>query len=114
MGISVEFNPDLALREYGSSGRLPEECLPEKIEVGGIYEFLKKGQRNYWLNGAIPLCTTSRESRLSRPIAAISILESTHTKNEGDEIWTLGYYGVHALFNPADSIVHFEGMEWVK
>ncbi|HLC72703.1 MAG TPA: hypothetical protein VJH37_03915 [Candidatus Nanoarchaeia archaeon] len=114
MGILVEFNPDLALREYGSSGRLPEECLPENIEVGSIYEFLKKGQRNYWLDGAIPLCTTSGNGRLSRPIAAISILESTHIKIDEDKIWTSGSYGVHAIFDPKESEIHFEGMEWVK
>ena len=82
MGIVIEFNPDLALRSYGSKGRHPEECLPKKIERGGIYKFLKQGQRNYWLEGAIPLCTTEGNGRLSRPLAAISILEAKHTKHE--------------------------------
>ena len=30
------------------------------------------------------------------------------------EIWTSGSYLVHAIFNPAESTVHFEGMEWIK
>ncbi len=114
MGISIEFNPDIALRKYGSSNRLPEECLPKKIEVGEIYEFLKKGQRNYWLKGAIPLCITSGRGKLSRPIAAVSILESTHLKREKDEIWTSGFYGVHAIFDPNEPTVHFESMEWIR
>lgn len=114
MDILVEFNPDLALHRYNSEGRMPEECLPKKIEVGGIYEFLKKGQRNYWLEGAIPLCATSGNGNLSRPIAAISILEATHMKLEDHEIWTLGFYGVHAIFDIKDLTIHFEGMEWVR
>ncbi len=35
MGIKVEFNPDLALRdisEYKEGRRKQEECLPEKLE----------------------------------------------------------------------------------
>jgi len=47
MGIEAEYNPDFALRAFGTSGRLPEECLPEKLEQFHGYHFLKKGQRNY-------------------------------------------------------------------
>ena len=42
MGIKVEFNSDLALRKFGTPGRLEDECLPEKLEAGKIYEFYKK------------------------------------------------------------------------
>ncbi len=49
MGIQVEFNPDLALRAFGTEGREWEECLPEELIRGEVYLFLKKGQRNYWL-----------------------------------------------------------------
>ena len=50
MGIIVEFNPDLALRnisEFKKSNRKIEECIPEKLETDKQYNFLKKGQRNY-------------------------------------------------------------------
>jgi hypothetical protein len=53
MGIQVEFNPDLALRdisEFKKGNRKEEECIPENLEAGKIYPFLKKDQRNYWLN----------------------------------------------------------------
>lgn len=112
MGILVEFNPDLALRAYNTPSRLPEECLPEMLEVGGIYAFLKQGQRNYWLQGAIPLKTTTGNGNLSRSVAAISILSAEHCCDENNMLWTSGFYGVHALFNPADTTIHFEGMDW--
>ena len=114
MGIVIEFNPDLALRSYGSKGRHPEECLPKKIERGGIYKFLKQGQRNYWLEGVIPLCTTEGNGHLSRPLAAISILEATKSKQDDGKIWTAGLYKVHALFDPSDLEIHFERMEWIR
>ena len=50
MGINIEFNPDLALRnieEFKKGGRKEKECVPEQLEVGKTYPFLKKGQRNY-------------------------------------------------------------------
>ena len=58
MGIQVEFNPDLALRdisEFRNVNRKKEECIPENLEKGMVFEFLKEGQRNYWLEGGIPL-----------------------------------------------------------
>ena len=78
MGIIVEFNPNLALREHGTSGRLEEECVPKNLERGGRYRFLKEGQRNYWLEGEIPLRITEGNQKLSRPIASVVILEATH------------------------------------
>jgi hypothetical protein len=47
MGIKVEFNPDLALRnfkEFKHNKRLQEECIPINIEEGKIYSFLKEGK----------------------------------------------------------------------
>lgn len=108
MGIQIEFNPDLALRnisEYNGGKRKKEECLPEKIEVGETYEFLKSGQRNYWLFGEIPLLETKGDGILSRPIASISILEATHfVKNK--VIFTRGKYKVIEVFKDTD--IHFE------
>ena len=74
MGIVVEFNPDLCLRNFGMTNRKPEECLPEKIEAGKIYNFLKKDFRNYWLLGEIPLRMTEGNEKLSKPGASTKYL----------------------------------------
>jgi len=115
MGIKVEFNPDLALRAYGTPDRKEAECLPSKLEVGKIYEFLKEGQRNYWLEGEIPLCETRGEGRLSRPIASVVILDATQFIAEQDgKLYTGGRYAVKAVFDATDKTIHFEGMNRVK
>ncbi|MFH0701688.1 MAG: hypothetical protein V2A62_04585 [Candidatus Woesearchaeota archaeon] len=61
MGIQIEFNPDLALRDishHREGKRTLEECLPESLEVGAVHPFLKEGQRNYWFDGEVPLLRT--------------------------------------------------------
>jgi len=96
MAIKVEYNPDLALRnisEFRKGGRKEEECIPEKIEVGGIYPFLKTGQRNFWLYSEVPLVETQGSEIVSSPKAAILILEVTHYM-ENNEIYTKGKYKV--------------------
>ncbi len=111
MGIKVEFNPDLALRnfeEFRKGKRKKEECIPEKIETGQVCGFLKKGQRNYWFEGEIPLVETRGMEQISRPLASILILEATHFM-QGKEVWTKGKYQVMDLFDPKDGKVHFEG-----
>ena len=113
MGIQVECNPDLALRNiehYHNRKRSLEECIPEPLEVGKIYEFLKEGQRNYWLLGEIPLLETKGEGKLSRPLAGIQIIEATHFLKDGT-LYTKGKYEVKAVFDPKDTTVHFEAME---
>ncbi|MBU0670769.1 hypothetical protein KKF29_01265 [Patescibacteria group bacterium] len=117
MGIKVEFNPDLALRDYSEhrkGKRKRGECIPEKLIKGKIYPFLKKGQRLFWLsgnkfwgNGQIPLCKTNGNEKLSRPVASIKILEATHFL-KSKEIWTKGKYKVVDVFNEKDPQVHFE------
>ena len=40
MGIQVEFNPDLALRdisEFEKGNRKKEECIPEDLKVGEVF-----------------------------------------------------------------------------
>lgn len=109
MGISVEFNPDLALRNWGEfkfGRRIKEECLPEKFGKGKTYGFLKKGQRNYWLFGEIPLLETKGGQNLSLPLASIQILEATHFLKDG-EIWTRGKYKIMEIFD--DNEVRFNG-----
>jgi hypothetical protein len=113
MGIKVEFNPDLALRnilEYKNGLRGLEECIPENLQAGNIYNFLKLGQRLYWLEGELPLLETSGGENLSRPIASIIILEATHFKNN-DLSYTKGKYKVVDVFT--DEKVHFESYKKV-
>ena len=107
MGIQVEFNPDLALRKYGTIGRKKEECLPKKLIVGEEYEFLKQGQRNYWLDGELPLLETTGEQRLSRPLASVTIVYVIHFKQNG-ELYTKGKYLVNKVFDVNDSKINFE------
>ncbi len=114
MGIQVEFNPDLALRdiaEYLGGRRSLEECIPTDLQEGRVYPFLKSGQRNYWLLGEIPLCSTNGRGNLSRPLAAILITEVTHTVKDG-EVYTSGNYLVKKVFDEKDETIHFEGFQY--
>ncbi|MFA5381579.1 MAG: hypothetical protein WC356_00300 [Candidatus Micrarchaeia archaeon] len=113
MGIQTEYNPDLALRnfdEFKKGNREIEECIPENIEVEKIYNFLKKGQRNYWIEGEIPLLETKGNAQLSKPLASIIILEATHFLLN-DEPWTKGKYKVIEIFDKNDNKIHFNGFE---
>lgn len=113
MGIQVEFNPDLALRNISShkeGSRSLEECIPENLKVGERYHFLKEDQRNYWLSGEMPLVETKGGGKLSRPLASIIIVEATHFLKE-EQIWTKGVYKVKEVFDPDDPTIHFEAME---
>ncbi|MCX6763854.1 MAG: hypothetical protein NTZ97_03965 [Candidatus Moranbacteria bacterium] len=109
MGIQVEFNPDLALRnisEYKKGRRKKEECIPENLKKGKIYPFLKKDQRLYWLHGELPLVETTGNQNLSRPKASVMILEATHFLNK-KEVFTKGKYKVVEVFK--DNKIHFDG-----
>jgi hypothetical protein len=106
MGIQIEFNPDLALRAFATPGRLTEECLPKELEIGAVYSFLKKGQRNYWLEGEIPLVLTEGNGKLSRPLASIQILEVNQFLQQ-NKVYTSGQYRVISVFK--DDKIHFEG-----
>jgi hypothetical protein len=117
MGIKVEFNPDLALRniaEHKNGKRKIEECIPENLEVGKEYVFLKSEQRlfylsdsEFWGNGQIPLCETNGKEELSRPIASIKILEATHFLENG-KVFTKGKYRAMEVFDRNDPQIHFE------
>ena len=109
MGIKVEFNPDLALRnvaEFKNGNRTKEEYIPEILEEGKTYNFLKKDQRNYWLDGEIPLIETKGNEQLSKPLASIIILEAVHFR-ERNINYTRGKYKITEVFK--DSKIHFEG-----
>lgn len=120
MGIQVEFNPDLALRdisEFEKGNRKKEECIPEDLKVGEVFDFLKNGQRLYWLSdsefwgkGQIPLCKTNGKEELSRPLASIKILQATHFL-EGENVWTRGKYKVIDVFDENDSKINFEAFK---
>jgi len=113
MGIKIEFNPDLALRninEWKTGRREQEECIPENLEEGKIYNFLKKDQRNYWFFGELPLIETEGNEKLSRPIASVRIIEETHFLRN-DEIYTKGQYQVKKMFT--DDKIYFEGTDLV-
>ncbi|MDD4990452.1 MAG: hypothetical protein PHW31_04065 [Candidatus Pacebacteria bacterium] len=114
MGIKVEFNPDLALRniaEFENGSRKIEECIPKNLEAGKVYPFFKKEQRLYWLFGEIPLLETRGNQVLSRPKASVIILEATHFL-ENREVHTKGRYKVVMIFN--DEKVHFDGFDRIK
>ncbi len=108
MGIQVEFNPDLALRnisEFKKGNRMIEECIPENLIPGEIYSFLKRDQRNYWIYGEIPLIETQGNEMLSRPKASIIITEATHFIHN-NAVYTKGLYRAVDVFH--DNAVHFE------
>ena len=114
MGIKTEYNPDLALRsmeEFRSGRRLVEECIPENLKPGSVCEFLKEGQRVFWLEGEVPLVETKGSQQLSRPVASIVILESTHFMKDGKP-YTKGKYRVIEAFN--DDRIYFEGFHRKK
>ena len=114
MGIKVEYNPDLALRninEFKRGARKEEECIPGKLEVDKIYDFLKEGQRNYWLEGEIPLLETKGNAQLSKPLASVIMLEATHFTHNGVP-YTKGKYKVIEIFN--DEKIRFNGFSKVK
>ena len=116
MGIQVEFNPDLALRDYShykSGKRKKEECLPAKLEKGKVYNFLKKGQRNYWFGGEFPLLKTDGNQKLSRPLASIKLLEAVHFNYHG-ETYTKGRYKIIQVFDLNSPEIHFEGYTKIK
>ena len=116
MGIQVEFNPDLALRDisnFENGTKKEEECIPKNLNAGETYSFLKKGQRNYWLEGEIPLLKTEGNQQLSKPIASIIIIKSTHFVSDG-ELWTKGLYKVIDVFDVNDNKINFESYKRKK
>ncbi len=113
MGIQVEFNPDLALRnisEFKSGKRKIEECIPDPLEVGKIFSFLKEGQRCYWLEGELPLLETKGMGNLSIPKASIIILEAIHFKDK-DITFTKGAYKVMKVIPEGE--IYFNGINKV-
>jgi len=116
MGIQVEFNPDLALRdisEFRKGNRKREECIPENLEKGKVFDFLKEGLRNYWLLGEVPLRETKGNQQLSKPVASVVILEATHFLLNGKQC-TRGKFKVIDVFEKAGSKIHFDGLDRIE
>ncbi|MFA5052516.1 MAG: hypothetical protein WC565_00420 [Parcubacteria group bacterium] len=114
MAIIAEYCPDLALRnikELKEGRREESECLPEALEEGKEYPFLKNGQKHYWLLGEIPLRETKGGGVLSKPKASVIILESAHFLRNG-EVWTKGRYKVVKVLS--EDKVYFDGYERVE
>ena len=110
MGILIEFNPDLALRnisEFNAGNRKIEECIPFPLEINKIYNFLKEGQRCYWLEGELPLLETKGTGNLSKQKASIIILEATHIKENGKTL-TKGKYKVIKIIEEDE--IYFNGI----
>lgn len=102
MGIHVEFNPDLALRAFGTKGRTTEECLPEKLEKK-IYDLLKKIQKNYWLKGQIPLCKTGGNQNFSLEATHFATADNClHTKGISQSIITDELIGINPIILNGD------------
>ncbi len=113
MGIKIECNPDLALRnisEFKNGNRKKEECIPEIIKAGEVYDFLKSDQRNYMFRKEIPLVETLGNENISRPKAGILMLEATHFLEDG-KMYTRGKYKVLDVF--FDDKIHFESHDRV-
>ena len=114
MGIKIEFNPDLVLRnisEHKDGNRKIEECIPQDLEEGKVYEFLKAEQRNFYFHGEVALVETKGNEVMSRPKAGIIILEATHFLEEG-KVYTRGKYRVVEVFH--DDKIYFENFFRVK
>lgn len=114
MGIAIEFNPELTLRnfsEFQKGNRKQEECIPENLEAGKTYTFLKKGQRNYYLHGEVPLRETKGNGDVTRPLAAVKIFETTHYLNDR-EVYTKGKFFVTKILTGDD--LYFDGLEPIQ
>ncbi len=114
MGINVDFNPDLNLRNFSAcekGERKAEECIPCILEVGKSYPFLKQGQRLYWLEGELPLRETVGNQKLSRPVASIVMKEVSHFIQNG-QLYTRGTYEVKKVLG-LNASPYFEGFEKV-
>lgn len=110
MGVPVEFNTVLALRDRRMSGdvsRATDELLPETLAKGDEHAFTKRGQRIYRLDVEIPLVVTHGNHDISRPLAAVVILEATHVLRDG-AYWTIGRYRITEVFSSDDPTIHFE------
>lgn len=114
MPICIEYAPELVLRnfsEYENKRREKEECVPENLKKNEIYNFLKQGQKAYWLEGEQALLEKYKDGSLSKPIASIQILEVVHFVKDG-QLFSKGKYKVIRLISKGE--IYFNGCEPVN
>lgn len=91
------YNTDLALIDRNdSSGHRPEERMPEELEVGRIYPFIKKGHRTYEPFSEVTLLEMKRSEVLFSLVARVTILSVEYVVEEGQS-YTKGEYRVEEL-----------------
>ncbi|MBD3232078.1 hypothetical protein GF322_05490 [Candidatus Dependentiae bacterium] len=114
MSINMKFALDLVLRnfsEFKNGQKKKEECIPQDLQENKVYDFLKTGQRVYWLEGEQPLLEKSKDGKVSIPKASVIILEATHFVNK-DKIYSKGKYKVVKIIN--ENKIYFNGCEPIK
>lgn len=95
----MELHTDLALPNFSEfkKGHLHlEECIPEELEVGVTYNFLKKGHWNYHPNTEVTLMEMKEGDVLFDMRARILIL-STEFIIEDEQSYTKGSYRVEEI-----------------
>ena len=92
----MEKNNDLALfassvckKGHHKSG----ECIPEHIELGATYDFLKKGHRTYEVPGEVTLLEMQPDEVLFDIRARVEITDVSYEIEEGQS-YTKGQYKV--------------------
>ncbi len=96
MSSHIVYNTDLALyshEECLNEMHVPDECLPEKLELGKTYPFLKVGHRNYEINGRVTLLMIKPNEVLFTMRAEVEIVESFFVI-ENSCSYTRGHYTV--------------------
>jgi len=110
----MRFAPDLVLRnfaEYENGQKKKEACIPKDLKACETYDFLKNGQRAYWLEGEQPLLEKSENGDISKPLASVIILEVRHFM-ENNKIFSAGKYKVIKVLTKNE--VYFNGCEPIK
>lgn len=99
MGVPVEFNAVLALRDAAESineQRHVDEYLPDHPKVGQEYGFRKCGQRIYQLGVPLSLLTTAGDNKTMQKVGTAVIIEARHIMEE-DHVLTIGRYRILKL-----------------
>ena len=97
----IEYNTDLALYEskkYSKGQCMAEECMPEQLELGETYEFVKKGHRNYELSAEVTLLEMKEDEVLFDMRARGPIIELSFFIEEGQS-YTRGKFTVNELLS---------------
>lgn len=100
MGIKVEYNDVLALREWGDPERAEVETIPLELKEGETYDYQKNDYRIFPLKKPIPLVQTKGGQNFEKVVALVSIQNITVEADPmGDRIITFGQYRVVRILN---------------